>query len=365
MADSNDVNTENTFVPNDNLKAVCKLLKITIGEHTSYDSLLAEIKNIISTNEDYKGYKIENGELVMSGGATISLNEQQNTKSDEENDNKQPTNKNDDAAKDINVDGEKPTAPTAPSDENSDKLEDWVKNKISYYQGIKAQLEEYELDKGLTDSFGASFNGGHIHYSDKDNVTVSKESGLSVFEVLVSEPDNKGRTVNFGPNLDHAQAVKLLAACLLHDNQLGTNTPQLSPEDIRSIETELKDRPDDLQKFQEKIAPYTQSVQQNTDSNEDNQPTQKESREDKIMSLREKLAQRNSSGNSESNDLLEHDKRILALSGRLDENDKAYYRNKKEVKTLSGDRLEKFKVNNQEAIARALENYEKNHKSSR
>jgi len=479
MTDNNEVNTENEFSLTDQQVGICRLLGIPDNGYKDNDSFISAIKEAVSKRDDVR---FEDGKLITAGNAAFLINEEQDTNPNKK-DKQQPTNENDevvsddkdsknkdDEEKSLNVDGEEPIAPTAPSDENSDELPDWVKKKIADYQemaegkiDVYPKLEGYEPDKGLTDSFGASFNGGHIHYADKYNVTVSEESNLSVFEILVSEPDNKGRVVNFGPNLNHEQSVKLLAACLLHDNPLGENIPQLSPEDVRSIETELKDRPDDLHKFQEKVAPYAQSIQQNTNGHEedmeksfddqtrkdikealehqyklsaleakgvvekdadkkvitdddgkpqksatasqrdydeyielrekkvkvgDNEISEKEflaqkfmenpgeiralvnaivedMHKEKVAAIREKMAQMNKTDDGKSNDLLEHDKRILALSGRLAEGDKAFVtkkEGKQEVQALTGERLAKFEALNKEAIARAMDNYKSNNK---
>ena len=470
MTDNNNPNTEHAFIPTGEQQFACNRLGLKVEDYTSNESLVAAIKEAVSTRKDFE---FKDGKLTVPGGATVSIGDEPDKKPEEEKDNQQPTDEKSNKDKELNVDGEEPIAPTAPSDENSDELPDWVKKKIADYQEMAEskidgylELKNYKPDKGLTDSFGASFNGGHIHYSDKDNVTVSKESGLSVFEVLVSEPDNKGRMVNFGPNLDHDQAVKLLAACLLHDNPLGTNVPQLSPEDVRGIEIELKDRPDDLQKFREEIAPYVQSVNQNADTREEDKeskekpfddPTRKDIKEalehqyklsaleakgvvekdadkkviigddnkpkksatanqsdydeyielrekkvkvgdneisekeflaqkfmenpgevralvnsivedmhkEKVASIREKMAQLNKTEDGKSDALQEHDKRILALSGRLAEGDKAFVTKKgekQEVQALTGEKLAKFEALNKEAIARAMDNYKSNSK---
>ena len=247
-----------------------------------------------------------------------------------------------------------------------------------------------------------------------------------------------------------------MAACLLRDNPIGENAPKLSEADIKAIEAELKERPEDLAKFQEKIVPYLQAQQQNTDSNEGEQPKTEEPKEksfddetkkqikealnnqyemaamessgkidenkekynelkakqidDKkflaekfvenpggmraiindiirektnghtkkseltdqektdlatvrqtqISALRDKMA-KTADGNSDQ--LMEHDKRILALSGRLNEGDKAFVTKdgkKQEVKALEGEAKERFEARNKDAIARAMENYKSN-----
>lgn len=484
MADENNIpNTEETtFVPTEGQKYACGYLGIKIENYKDNDSLVAAIKEAALVQEDFD---FKDDKLIIPGGAAVSIYDEQNPK--EEEGKQQPVKEeeaakegsdkeNKDETKPVNIDGETntPPAPTPNTNEDAPEVADWIKRKIENYQKMAngeiegcPKLESYKHDESIKDGFAADFNGGHIHYSSPDNVTVSKESGLKVFEVLVSEPDNKGRPVNFGPNLDHEQAVKLMAACLLHDNPVGENAPKLSEADIKAIEAELKDRPEDLAKFQEKIVPYLQAQQQNTDSNEGEQPKTEEPKEksfddetkkqvkealehqyklsaleakgvvekddnkkivfgddgnpkksaladkkdyyeyielrnktikvdDKEIGEKEFLAQKfvenpgevrelvNTIVNDmhkekinairdkkakiavgDSNQLAEHDKKILALSGRLNEGDKAFVTKKdgkQEVKALEGKAKERFEASNKDAIARALENYKSNTK---
>lgn len=494
MAEENNTPTaeETTFVPTGNQKYACGVLKLNIEDYKSNESLMAAIEEA-STK---KGLKFENGVLTLSGGATISLDNEANKKSDEEAQQpakeepaKEEAEKKEekDAKKPVGIDGEsndKPTPATQNTNEDAPKIADWIKKKIENYQKMAngeiegcPKLEGYKHDKSIKDGFAADFNGGHIHYTSSDNVIVSKESGLIVFETLVTEPDNRGRPVNFGSNLDHEQAVKLLAACLLHDNPIGENAPQLSEADLKLIEAELKDRPDDLAAFKEKFAQHTQSQQQNTDANESEQPKPEQKffddetkkqikdaldnqykmaamessgkiiltgegkdtiiskgnncsdaefeaygalrdkqaddkkfladkfienpggmraivsemikektnghtkqseltdvekndlatiRKTQISALRDKMAK---TADGDSNQLTEHDKKILALSGRLNKDDIAYKtvtendkEVKKEVKALEGKAKEGFEARNKDAIDRAMKNYKSNTK---
>lgn len=461
MADENNgtPKTEETaFTPSAVQKAACEYAKISVEDFKDNDSLMAAIKN---------------AGLVINGNQVIDLSMEQvvaEVKDEDLKHKEEMDYKNGDDGlspedlpkKALGIDGETntPPAPIPNTNEDAPEVADWIKKKIENYQKMAngeiegcPKLEGYKHDESIKDGFAADLNGGRIHYSSPDNVTVSKESGLKVFEVLVSEPDNKGRPVNFGSNLDHEQAVKLMAACLLHDNPVGENAPKLSEADIKAIEAELKDRPEDLAKFQEKIVPYIQAQQQNTDTNEGEQPKTEEPKEksfddetkkqikealnnqyemaamessgkidenkekynelkakqidDKkflaekfvenpggmraiindmikektnghtkqseltdqektdlatvrqtqISALRDKMA-KTADGNSDQ--LMEHDKRILALSGRLNEGDKAFVTKngeKQEVKALEGDAKERFEARNKDAIARALENY--------
>jgi len=141
----------------------------------------------------------------------------------------------------LNIDGEGEKKPEPKT--NEEDL-DWIEQKKRDYQerADKKEIAGYTWDETVKDGFAAHVEGGYIHYTSKDSVIVSKESGLKVFEALVTEKHNVGRPVNFGTNLDHDQAVKLLAACLIHGNEVGDNPPKLSAEDIKLLEAELKGR---------------------------------------------------------------------------------------------------------------------------
>ena len=83
-------------------------------------------------------------------------------------------------------------------------------------------------------------------------------------------------------------------------------------------------------------------------------------REAQIKAVREKMAQnKTSDGNSDA--LMDHDKKILALSGRLPAGEKAYVTKggeKQEVKALEGDAKARFEARNKDSIDRALKNYQ-------
>ncbi|MBR1601301.1 MAG: hypothetical protein IJ677_06955 [Alphaproteobacteria bacterium] len=454
MADENNgtPKTEETaFTPSDIQKAACEYAGIKdVTKFKSSEELISAV--------EAAGFKINGNQILKIDGGEVVKEINEEKKNDVNSDNPTEERKEN---KVITVDGEKKEEQK--TNEEAPELADWIKKKIQDYQNMAEgkiedtpKLDGYKHDETIKDGFAADFNGGHIHYTAPDNVIVSKESGLIVFETLVTEPDNKGRPVNFGPNLDHEQAVKLMAACLLHDNPIGENAPKLSVEDLKAIEAELKDRPEDLKKFQEKAAAYVQT-QQNTDANE-SQPnafddeTKKQVKEalehqyklsaleakgvvekddnkkivfgddgnpkksaladqkdydeyielrnktikvddkeigekeflaqkfvenpgevrelvntivndmhkEKINALRDKMAK---TAVGDSNQLAEHDKRILALSGRLKEGDNVTKNGEKqEVKALEGEAKERFEARNKDAIARAMENYKSNTK---
>lgn len=166
-------------------------------------------------------------------------------------------------AEGLTVEGEGKEGGRKPEEIEAPELAEWIKKKIKDYQDMAdgkiegcPKLMNYKHNEAVKNGFAASFNGGEIHYTSPHLVTVSKESGLTVFEALVTEPDNRGKPVHFGEGLEHNQAALLLAACLVHGNPVGNNAPKLTAEDLKAIEAALKDRPEDLKKFQENAGKY-------------------------------------------------------------------------------------------------------------
>ena len=177
----------------------------------------------------------------------------------------------------ITVDGNGGNPTPAPNQNDDDG--NWIEQKKAEYRkrAENNEIAGYRWDDTITDGFAAYLeDGGHIHYTDKSNVTVNDKAGLKVFEVLVTESHNIGKPVNFGPNLEHEQAVKLLAACLMHDNPVGKNPPQLSKDDLELLKKELAGRTikdkdgKDVPAFdalQEALAKYTVNTDENQENN--------------------------------------------------------------------------------------------------
>lgn len=229
--EKNTPNTEgNIFTPSEEDKKVCETLGIKWEDYKNADSLHKAIDEAKEKAKDAPTNTLsapENGE-----------NNKENNGSDTSKDNTADAPKDNAEDKGLNIDGEGSKAPATNEDE------EWFVKKRKYYDEhfLGKEGYNYQPDETVKNAFAAHISGGYIHYASKDNVTVSKESGLTVFEVLVTEDDNKGRAVNFGPNLEHKQAVLLLAACLIHDNPPGNNPPKLTVEDLAMLKEELKDR---------------------------------------------------------------------------------------------------------------------------
>lgn len=248
MTDENNTpkTEENTFTPSAIQVKACGMAGIeNIGQFKDEKSLIDALKG--------QGYEIKDNQILkMDGGNSNGENEgnaenKDGTQQPAAKDAKQAEgseadaeNKDEKGKGNLSIDGEGGKKPEPKI--NTDY--DWIERKKADYQDRfeKKEIAGYQWDETVKEGFAAHVEGGYIHYTSEDHVIVSKESGLKVFEALVTEKDNKGRPVNFGDNLEHDQAVKLLAACLIHGNEIGNNPPKLSEADMKLLEAELQGR---------------------------------------------------------------------------------------------------------------------------
>ena len=275
---------ENNFTPTEVQKEACKKAGIEdIGRFKDESSLIAALKE--------KGYEIKNNEVLPIN--SIDGNGENNEKAgkegetggkpkegaDKEGDTKGKEDETDDKDKSITVNTGPVKEKEPKTNEEAPAVADWIKEKIEYYDKMSRgeqegcpKLENYHHDDTIKDGFAATFDNGGIHYTSKDNVTVSPESGLKIFEVLVTEPHNKGRPVNFGKNLEHKQAVLLFAACVLHGNKIGNGAPEISPADLDMIKDELakQGREEDWNNFTAKIKEMTGDKSNENKDNKEN-----------------------------------------------------------------------------------------------
>ena len=177
---------------------------------------------------------------------------------------KQPTNEEEHPE-------EHPT-PT-PATGNEIDNDDWIARKAAYYKDLseKNQIANYERDETVQNGFAASFNEAKIHYESPNNVAVSKEAGLNVFDAMLKEPDNQGRRVNFSADMPPEMAARLYAACLINGNEMGGSVPQLTEEQLRAA------LGDEYAVFQQKMAERAaerQDAQPTTEQPTTEQPTQ-------------------------------------------------------------------------------------------
>ena len=253
MADKDDTVKEedSTFTPSAIQINACKLAGITdIEKFKSEAELLKAIENAHFKIEGGKIINLNTGEEVPTEGGK-SAEEDKGGKPAGDGKDEKPAEDGKDGkpagdGKELNVEGEGDGRKPKPEEIEAPELAGWIKKKIKDYNDMKdgklegcPKLTDYHHDDTVKDGFAADFNGGRIHYTSPNNVTVSKESGLTIFEALVTEPDNKGRVVNFGANLEHTQAVMLFAACIMHGNPIGENPPKISQADMDMLKEEL------------------------------------------------------------------------------------------------------------------------------
>ena len=145
-----------------------------------------------------------------------------------------------------------------PSPENEDNR--WIAEKIAYYKGLSEanKINNYVHDESITDGFAASFNDAKIHYSSKTNVAVSKDAGYKVYDVMLKDPHNVGRPVNFSDNMTPEMAARLYAACIMNGNEVGGAVPQLTDEMKEQLKEEMG--AENYAVFEAKLAARTQNA---------------------------------------------------------------------------------------------------------
>lgn len=219
------------------------------------DQKVEDESKIAENDEKAKERKERKDTVEAAFGDKAELNEEQAKALEEK---LQGLKKEEPTAAPLTIDGAEPAENNPPA--NSD----WIQKKIEYYSSISDKLTDYKHDETVTDGFKASFNNAEIHYTSPDNCVVSKDADLTVYETLLKEPDNQGRPVNFGPNLEPQQAKNLMVACLIQGNPIGANAPELSEEDIKAIRESLADKkPEALEAFNKNLEAYQAKLQTN------------------------------------------------------------------------------------------------------
>ena len=131
--------------------------------------------------------------------------------------------------------------PVPQEEKQPEKPLDWVQKKIDDYTAMSAagKIADFTYDKENKTEFVASFDGATIHYSSPDNVNVSENAGIKVFETILNEPDNQNRTINFADNMPHDTAIHLKAACLLNGRAMTGAQPEFTEADLQKLSQEL------------------------------------------------------------------------------------------------------------------------------
>ncbi|MBO6281711.1 MAG: hypothetical protein J6N49_04170 [Alphaproteobacteria bacterium] len=260
---------ENTFKPSAIQQKACELAGLNWEDYKDAASLMTAVED--------KGFKIDGANILKMDGENSSVVATVNE--DEQNNNPQPKTeeKKEEEKEEEKKEETKEPITFTPLEENNTPVQtqendDWIARKAAYYKGLSDEnkIENYERDETVQNGFAASFNGAKIHYSTPNDVAVSKEAGLDVFDAMLKEPDNKGRRVNFSPDMTPEMAARLYAACLINGNEMGGNAPQLTEEQLKAA---LGD--EEYAVFQQKMAERAQQqeTQQTAEQPTAEQPT--------------------------------------------------------------------------------------------
>lgn len=238
-----DTTEGKTFEPSTIQKKACEYAKIDWNEFKNNDEVMKAI---------------EGAGLLISGANIIDLKmdsivatvepetEEQKKQAEEFKKNKEFTERDDGVdisdlpmkALDVGTlpDTNEPQSEPQPEPQNEEDKR-WIAEKIAYYKGLSEtnKIENYQQDATVTDGFAAEFNGGKIHYSSKTNVAVSQDAGYKVYDVMLKDPHNVGRPVNFSDNMTPEMAARLYAACKANGNPLGANAPEFTDEQLKNM----------------------------------------------------------------------------------------------------------------------------------
>ena len=264
--------TEENFKPSAIQQKACGLAGLNWEDYKDAASLMAAVED--------KGFKIDGANILKMDGENSSVvatvnEDEQNNNPQPETEEKKEEKKEEEKEEEKKEETKEPITFT-PLEENNTPVQtqendDWIARKAAYYKGLSDEnkIENYERDETVQDGFAASFNGAKIHYSSPNDVAVSKEAGLDVFDAMLKEPDNKGRRVNFSPDMTPEMAARLYAACLINGNEMGGNAPQLTEEQLKAA------LGDEYAVFQQKMAERAtepQAAQQTTEQQTTEQP---------------------------------------------------------------------------------------------
>ena len=265
MAEEENKNNQNPkYIPSNVELKACELAGLNPNDYDSSEKLREAV--------EAQNFKIQGDEILKIDGSFENNDhnnseEKQNT-ADEVH---QANNENSEQLTVTELDNQTPSA-AAPAEEN---IPEWVKEKAEWYknEAQKNNIKDYEQTQADTNGFSASFNGAAIHYASKDSVAVSKQAGIEVFETMLSEPHNQGRVVNFAPDMSPEMAARLIAACVLHGNEM-TNAPQLTKEMADLLKQELGDNR--FEEFKQKLEAHQQQPEQVQENAQKKTESQKE-----------------------------------------------------------------------------------------
>lgn len=139
------------------------------------------------------------------------------------------------------------TLPKEKTEENKENLpqpieaKPWVLKKIEDYRAMETagKIGKFEPNMEIKDHFEAKVDGVTVKYSSPDNVQVSENADIKTFEIILNEPDNKNRTINFAEGMPHETSMLLKAACMLNGRAMTGALPEFSEGDLEKLAASL------------------------------------------------------------------------------------------------------------------------------
>ncbi|MCQ2734332.1 MAG: hypothetical protein MJ212_00060 [Alphaproteobacteria bacterium] len=198
-------------------------------------------------------------------GLTITDDNDAEEEKEEENVNRE------DPLKPLNVSSSENESESQLENQPSEEEAQWIKDKVAYYSRLsdEGQIENYQRDTSESEGLSVEFNGAKIHYSSPTDVSVSPDASYKVFDVMLNEPDNKGRPVNFSESMKPEMAARLYAACILNGNKVIGNVPQLTDEMKTQLKAEMGN--DAYAQFEEKLSARTLNEQEQSSAQQSNE----------------------------------------------------------------------------------------------
>ena len=251
------------YKPRETLMKMARIANVGLNGIENDEALIAIIES--------KGYKVNGDQLLRIDGSNeteVDIDAEIKKLDDEAEKKANPLK--------VSADTNETNPQPAPQQDTEDRK--WIEEKIAYYSALSSaeKIKDYQQDTSVTDGFAAEFNNSKIHYSSKTNVAVSKDAGYKVYDVMLKDPHNVGRPVNFSDNMTPEMAARLYAACIMNGNKVGGAVPQLTDEMKEQLKEEMG--AEDYAVFEGKLAARMQNAsEQNSQAQQERtEPTAEE-----------------------------------------------------------------------------------------
>ena len=305
------------------------LSSFTADSEDSKKSQLDEIKKKIREMENFPE-------------GTTPTPEEQKLFDDIKKEGQQPSNDNDNKRETLEVNGEQQDQPTP---EN----QDWIQKKREFYSkfaqenGVifKNDEEKDTAEKTFTFSFEKdNKNLGEIKYKSANNVTISNDAELIMYQGIVKDALENNLNLSFGNSLSDKQKAMLLAATLMNEQKTYKDGSGLVLKNAPSIDINaeyFKALPQNVQSVLKEHV--NKQSQQNATQNEATPNTQREAADKKIKELRDKIRAKAKTDGKETKDLTTDEYRAAMLEGMSDEQKKAHLDKMEEREKRTAARL--------------------------